>query len=297
MPTPLALTTTPASLDGWCQRWNRRQHSWRHVSEGGFDKRRYAVEPIEESLAKEFVAQHHYSGTFVAAIRRYGLLDLAEGRRLVGVIVLSSPMQERVLTLPFPHLEPYAQSAELGRLVLLDEVPANAESYAMRRAFKLAAGDGFRGVVAYSDPTPRTRRNDAGELEEYMPGHWGDAYQGCGGDYYGLSRRVKEAVLPDSTRMTDRTLRKVIGAESGFRGVVTRLVDFGAMPPTMADLVSKESRKAWLAAALATAAERWEISGGKHRYAFKIGGRRQKRKTVLDVKTKPYPKRDLALAA
>ncbi len=25
----------------WCQRWRQRQHSWRHVGEGGFDARRY----------------------------------------------------------------------------------------------------------------------------------------------------------------------------------------------------------------------------------------------------------------
>jgi hypothetical protein len=26
--------------NGWCQRWRARQHSWRHVNEGGFDANR-----------------------------------------------------------------------------------------------------------------------------------------------------------------------------------------------------------------------------------------------------------------
>jgi hypothetical protein len=71
----------------------------------------------------------HYSGTYPAAAQRYGLLDVAgKESRLVGVAVLSVPLQARVLTQVFPSLQPYAESLELGRLVLDDEVPANGES-------------------------------------------------------------------------------------------------------------------------------------------------------------------------
>ncbi|MGW6145873.1 hypothetical protein ACWFR4_49090, partial [Streptomyces sp. NPDC055140] len=57
------LTEIPTASD-WCQRWRNRRHSWRHLSEGGFDARRYAVEMLPEKAAKNFVVGHHYSGTF-----------------------------------------------------------------------------------------------------------------------------------------------------------------------------------------------------------------------------------------
>jgi hypothetical protein len=43
---------------------------------------------------------------------------------------------------------PYEESLELNRLVLLDEVPANAETWLQARAFRLAAGRGICGIVA-----------------------------------------------------------------------------------------------------------------------------------------------------
>jgi len=51
----------------------------------------------------------------------------APGRH-VGALVLSVPVRESVLTGVLPDLEPYRESAELGRLVLLDAVPANGET-------------------------------------------------------------------------------------------------------------------------------------------------------------------------
>jgi hypothetical protein len=72
----------------WCQRWRDRQHSWRHRSEGGFDARRYDVEPIDERVAKAFVVTHHYSGTYPAACRRVGLFESGD---LGGVAVFGMP--------------------------------------------------------------------------------------------------------------------------------------------------------------------------------------------------------------
>ena len=51
----------------WCQRWRGKQHSWRHRSEGGFDRERYWVGPLDEQGAKAFVLEHHYSGSFPAS--------------------------------------------------------------------------------------------------------------------------------------------------------------------------------------------------------------------------------------
>lgn len=71
--------------------------------------------------------QHeHLTGNWPAAQLRYGLIE--DGEELVGTCVLGVPVQKAVLTGPFPAFEPYRQSMELVRLVLLDRVPANAES-------------------------------------------------------------------------------------------------------------------------------------------------------------------------
>jgi hypothetical protein len=46
-------------------------------------------------------------------------------RQLVGVAVLAVPMNSAVLTDMFPGLAAMTESAELARLVLLDEAAAN----------------------------------------------------------------------------------------------------------------------------------------------------------------------------
>jgi len=106
-------------VDGpWCLRWRDRRHSWRHRSDGGFDPDRYRVAPIEEATAKAFVTAHHYSGTYPAAVRRYGMWDQPTGQ-LVGVAVYGVPMSLRVLTNVLPDLEPLTESLELIALCCL----------------------------------------------------------------------------------------------------------------------------------------------------------------------------------
>lgn len=109
---------------GWCQRTTERRHSWRHVSEGGFDRRRYKVARLKWKDAKAFIERHHYSGSFASAKLRYGMY---RGDRLVGVAVLGSPMSEAVLTNPLPTLD-QTTAAEWNRLVILDEVDSNGDS-------------------------------------------------------------------------------------------------------------------------------------------------------------------------
>ena len=151
-----------------CQRWRYRQHSWRRTSEGGFNPDHYGVAEItDDTTPKAFIETHHYSGSYVSALRRYGLYDITgPAPGLVGVAVLSYPANDAVLLKPFPGLAKGDESAELGRLVLLDEVPANAESHFMAEVFRLAAGVGYRGIVSFSDPNPRY--DDDGRLT--MPG-------------------------------------------------------------------------------------------------------------------------------
>jgi hypothetical protein len=142
-------------VDGpWCQRWRDRRYSWRHRSDGGFDPDRYRVAPIEEAAAKAFVTAHHYSGTYPAAVRRYGMWDQPTGQ-LVGVAVYGVPMSLRVLTNVLPDLEPLTESLELSRFVPLDG-PGNQDSERSR-----VRCNRRRWTVRATGASPSTLRDEA----------------------------------------------------------------------------------------------------------------------------------------
>lgn len=257
---------------GWCQRSTARVRSWRHVSEGGFNARRYAIRQIGEATAKAFVLDHHYSGSFPAARQAYGLF---ERDWLVGAAVLGEPMHPKVITKALPRLDS-STAAELSRLVLIDEVPANAESWFVRKVFRAAAADGLRGVVAFSDPMPRTHSR--------MPGHVGTVYQALGADYCGRATPRTLKFLPDGTVFPDRSAQKIRRGEQGAGGQVRRLVALGATPPGgPADAV-------WLARALADIGTRTARHLGNHRFVFRLGGPVTRRRTPLGLDALDYPK-------
>src|SRR5215211_3170971 len=156
LPRQLSLDVAPLEVSPashWCQRWRDGWPHWRHRSEGGFDAAQYEVAPVDDRTAKAYVERHHYSGSYVASRLRYGLWDRRGA--LLGVCVLSVPVRRAVLTGPFPELEPFSESLELGRFVLADRVPANAESWFLGQVFRSAAREGVRGLVSFSDPVAR----------------------------------------------------------------------------------------------------------------------------------------------
>lgn len=276
-----------------CECRGDRRHSWRRVSEGGFDKTRYNVVPLAEKVAKKFILTHHYSGSYPAARQRYGLVTVT-GDELVGVAILGEPMHPKVLTKPFPTLDK-GEAAELSRLVLLDTVPANGESHFVRKVFKAAAADGLRGVVAFADPLPRSTA--CGRL--VMPGHVGTIYQSLidpadarWGRYTGRGTSRTLTLLPDGTVLTDRARSKVRKLDTGWAYVVARLVALGAPP-----LDSGTDPGVWLAAALAHIGARKVRHAGNHRYCWPIGDRGQRRRTPIALEPESFPKQaDLALA-
>ena len=245
------------------------------------DTSRYRVGEVGEVAARRFVEGHHYSGSFPAALVSYGLLDVADGR-LVGVAVLGVPVSRPVLTNAFPSLEPYRESCELSRLVLLDEVPGNAESWFVARVFAQARERGIRGVVSFSDPVPRTTL--AGEI--ILPGHVGIVYQALGAVYAGRSTARTLRLLPDGTVLNDRTVQKIRRQEQGHRYAEARLVAAGAAP-----LRPGQDPVVWLGRAFADVGVRLLRHGGAHRYLFPIGTPADRRavRRSLNV-TGPYPK-------
>lgn len=258
------------------QRWKERRHSWRHPDDGGFDRRRYDVATLDEGRARAFVEQHHYTGSYPAARLRYGLWERTQ---LVGVAVLSVPVQRAVLTTVFPTLEPYQESLELGRFVLLDAVPANGESWFLARVWELAAAEGLRGVVSFSDPVRRASLDGL----VVLPGHVGLIYQASNARYLGRATARTLHLLPDGTVLSARALQKVRADERGHAAVERLLVSFGA-PARARD----QQGSGWLREALAAARVRSLSHPGNHRYAFVLG--RARTRVQVGLRALPYPK-------
>lgn len=277
-----------------CQRWRPdRTSTWRRTSDGGFDPARYGVADIDRETAKDYVTGHHYSGTYPAGRLMYGLYDLAgEAPELSGVAVLSVPTSKPVLTSVFPHLEPYEESLELGRLVLAEEVPANGESWFVAEAFRMAAAEGIRGAVAFSDPV--VRRDSQGR--ETMPGHLGIVYQALNAAHVGRSTVRTQWVLPDGTYFSPRAMQKIRAQDQGHEYSELQLIAAGARP-----MRAGEDPSEWLAGALVATGARTIRHPGCIRYAFTLGNRAQRRGVHIAMTPMPYPKMealvDLGLVA
>ena len=223
-------------MTGSCQRWTHRHGSWRHPSEDGFNPAHYSVAPVREGLARAFVVQHHNDGTFPTSRLCYGLHDRHDRHdQLVGVAVLSIPMRAKVLTLPLPTLAPYREFLELGRFVLLNEVPANAESWFLGQTWRLAADAGVRGIVSLSDPMPRHRvltLHDGREvIETITAGRVGVIYQATNGIPAGRSTARTPVFLPRQGDVVPaRLMSKFRQQERGCNYAEQYLVKLGARP-------------------------------------------------------------------
>jgi hypothetical protein len=199
-------------------RWRDGVGSYRPAREV-IDTRAFTVDALpDDTTPREFVRQHHYLRTMPAARFRFGLFW---GGLLVGVAVFSHPANNATLSIfPGDRLE----SVELGRLVLLDRVGANAESWMLTRCFEVLRRRGIIGVVSFADPVRRTDR--AGRV--ITPGHVGLAYQATGAAYLGLTRAGKQRLLPTGEVLHARALAKLRARDQGWRYVAARLEAAGA---------------------------------------------------------------------
>lgn len=218
-----------------CQRWRERRSSSRPVGEP-FNPRRYEASPIDtDTEARAFVVEHHYSGSYPAAVYRAGLWGPGG---LEGVAVFSVPPSAAVLTNRFGTVP----AAELGRFVLLDGVAGNGESWFLARAFELLRRDkGTAAVLSHADPIPR--EDAAGRL--VTPGHYGCIYQAHNGRYLGRSTARTLRLLPDGTVLSARTLQKIRSAHRGWVAAVATLVDRYGAPPLDID-ADRPERMEWV---------------------------------------------------
>lgn len=244
------------------QRWTHRRDSYRPAGEV-IRTALYDVAPIpDDATARAFVERHHYSATYPAARFRYGLYRRGS---LVGVAVFSHPCNNRVLTNVFTELRA-RKAVELGRFVLLDEVPGNGETWFLARAFEHLRAEGIRGVVSFSDPVPRTDVHG----RVLFGGHVGTIYQAHNARYLGRGDGRTLRLLPDATVFPNRAASKIRAGTKGWRYASKRLEAYGADPlPPDAD---RPARTMWLS--------RWidEITrplrhSGNHRYAWPLDRR------------------------
>jgi hypothetical protein len=237
-----------------CQRWRERRDSYRPAGEVITTRHYEVAELRSDAEARDFVLQHHYSGSYPAARFRFGLYW---GGLLVGVAVFSHPLRDEVLTSIFPGRA--RDSVELGRFVLSDLVPGNGESWFLARCFELLRGR-VRGVVSFSDPFPR----ETADGRTVFGGHLGIIYQASNATYLGTGPRRTLRLLPDGRVFSNRAIQKIRAQERGWRYSAALLEAAGAAP-----LREGDDPRAWLSTWLPrlTRAVRHP---GHHRYAFAL---------------------------
>ena len=217
---------------GSVQRWRDQRGTYRPAGEP-IVARDWDVARIEKAPARAFVVAHHYSGSFPAARRCFGLFDKAGV--LSGVTVFSEPAQPRSLDVIPGDRE---TKAELGRLVLLDSVPANGETMFLAQCFRdLRRAEGWEGCVSFSDPVPRTTVDG----RSVFRGHIGTIYQASNAIYLGRSAGRLARLLPDGTVLHPRAMAKIRARDQGHRYSAGILERFGATV-----LRDDEDAAAWL---------------------------------------------------
>jgi hypothetical protein len=237
------------------QRWRDRRDSYRPAGEP-IAPTEYEVAELSGDIdAKRFVQRHHYSGTYPAARFRFGLW---RGPTLVGVAVFSHPVQNKVLTNVFGGTA--LESVELGRFILLDDVPANGETWFLARCRRVLKRKGLRGIVSFSDPIAR----ETAEGTRVFPGHIGTIYQASNAAYLGRATGRTLRLLPNGRVFSERAVSKIRQQERGYRYAVAQLVEAGA-PYT------QDADHTWLQMAL-DAVTRKLRHAGNLRYAWVLNG-------------------------
>lgn len=272
----LALTTAAPPT----QRWKLGRDYWRVDRDEGFRKAHYSIDEIKDSVAKKFVVEHHYSGSYPIAMERVGLFS---GKALVGVCVFSIPINNSVI----PRYTGLSaeQGTELGRFVLLDEVPYNAESYFLAAAFNVLKDlrPNVSAVVAYSDPMPRT--TESGHV--ILPGHVGIAYQASNALYLGRASSKTLHLTASGIALSSRAISKVKLQEHGAQSAENRLVKLGAPPRRYGQHPAE-----WIDTILNSGTFKKVRHPGNHIYAWPLGNQRAKKQLInAFAPHKSFPKK------
>ena len=222
------------------QRWRERRE--RFVPDGAeFDPSTHSVDVIDcWSCAKPFVEAHHYSGSFPASRLSVGLFSNATGgtSRLVGVCTFAQPSNNRSVA-KTANLRHHTHAVDLGRLVLLDEVGCNGESFLVSRALRLLRQHKPEvvSVISYADPVKR-RVLGSGVVHG---GHIGRIYQVMDALYLGRATPRTLDIMPNGLVFSPRALSKLRAGETGAEYALRQLLAAGAD-----DIGTGESPDEWV---------------------------------------------------
>ncbi len=236
------------------QRWREGRDGFRVYGERINPLDYEVVHVKSHRIARVFVEGHHYLASWPNAIEVFELYRKGSGmpavapilgqlafplsfgtlpRELVGIAVFSEPGGAAVLTKWFPGFS--KEALELGRLVLLDDVPGDGETWFMARCFELLRREGYSGVVSFSDPMPRVVRDG----RTLFPGHIGRIYLAFSGMFTGRSAKETMWLFDDATTFPGRCRTKIrayafakdakdLKTAKGWHGSVERLIARGA---------------------------------------------------------------------
>ena len=265
-----------APVHSFAQRWRDRRE-YRRPAEERIVPAEFGVEILRDRDAKAFVTQHHYSGSYPAARLAVGLMRRTgvDQSRLVGVCVFGVPMNERSVP-RYIGVEPN-RGVELSRLVLLDEVLSDGESWFVARAMSMLRAEKpeVAGVVSYADPTERW---DA-DGNRCKPGHIGVIYQALNFGYFGRGCARTLVLSRDGRVVSQRALSKIRNEE---RGIDQHYLSINSI---------EEVARAWVDRALRSDAFVRLKRPGNHVYL--LGLDRKTRRHVGTITTtgrKGYPK-------
>lgn len=261
-----------------CQRWTEGRESRRPAGEL-IKTAAYDVAPIDDwSIARDFVAAHHYARSASPTSHSFGLYRGG----LVGVALFGPPASMNAHRKVWPTLQ-VNQAVTLGRLVLLEDVPGNGESWFVSQCFGLLRERGIVAVESCADPQPRTR----GDGSRVFRGHLGIIYQATNGRYVGKTNPATLRLLPDGTCLNNRAMGKLARGERGSERAVDELVRWGADP-----LRPGQDALSWLRFWRGKLTRPMRHFGN-HRYLWCLDKRR--RREVLTAEQLAYPK-DVARA-
>lgn len=144
---------------------------------------------------------------------------------MVGVASFAVPVNNASVPL-YTGLNHPNQAVDLGRLVLLDDVPGNGESWFVSRAFRLLRQEKseIHSVIAYSDPVKRIDQDG----KEIMPGHCGMIYQALSAKFLGRSSKRTNLMMPNGRLFSARALSKIDRMESGWQYAESQVIEAGA---------------------------------------------------------------------
>lgn len=264
------------------QRWrDRRDHFVPNASV--IDPAQFAVDVIPCAMAKAFVVKHHYSGSFPASRLSVGLFRDGPGGRadLAGVATFSVPMNNRAIPVHTGLANPLA-GAELGRLVILDDVAGNGETWFLARAFRALRREkpAVEAVLSYADPVPRL--SAAGDLVK--PGHVGMIYQAMSAAYRGRGYGRVQMITADGQPFSERAASKIRNRECGHAYAVDELVRRGAPRP------ANDNLRAWFDGLAESGFFARRRHPGNHVYTFALT--KAAKVAARTVAPSAYPKRE-----